>query len=886
MGGTNLRLAGKISIATCFLVAFLFLITAVPAASADGIGSSNFHHYVGENAMNRGAVPYHAFNFTGLNHYGQWFGSSAAFGGNYYLGGSTFASIGIYRHIVNPIDTPNGFITSVSTGSNSIYYFGNYYLPWGGGLFENRYYPSNGTDIQVPVELPSYLNGYYNGFSMTSAIHAAGISIMLVSNPNSQVSYLLFVNGTSVYRVIQDPAGYSGGGQAYLSYGNGEFLFVASQFGKTVGAIISPEGNTIDISAALNSVPLAYNSYNNGIAFNGTDFAMITYSGIALFNPNTLSVKEVNLPQGAQYISSGGQGFVVGLGYYGTELSVFNYTNGHISEIGASVSMQTMGQTISSLDGNVLVAGLPTFSAGPGNYAFMEFYTKEYRNLTVVSRPSNATLFLYGNPVKPDGKFNYLFPYGVDPVLALKPGYSSFSGTVLVNEFSHNVLLVKLSQMKPNILLSTSTQSYYNAEVIQARDPVTGFIYDAWIATDGIEFSRSIDGGLTFSTPFVVPGSIENATQLSWDPAVAVSQNGTVYVSFMHEYNASVYPWGGVPVVSISYNHGESFNGFHNVSSPNYNGFGDRDFLGVSPHGTIYVTWNYAPYKSLIGIATTPGGSGFYTSGDFNIVFSSSSNCGRTWSTPVNLTPDYPYAGGVEAPMVVQPSGQIDVVYTNYNTTSDHSLGPGYEYFTSSDNGGKTWTHPMLLGGYQYKLSNLNWWIDPTISYGGYGTIYIGFDYQVGNLDVPVLVYSHDGGRIWSQPSVLAKPEPMVPHIMVTVAAASPETAYVTWMTHTNYSGWSIVLAKYNSGSGRISGQETISQNFGIVSTWGGDTTGLSYLGGNTLQVSWGYGIFRGGDYFSSQIYSEHVNFNEHPVNMEQIFPQSFPFVDEPGMVG
>ena len=46
-----------------------------------------------------------------------------------------------------------------------------------------------------------------------------------------------------------------------------------------------------------------------------------------------------------------------------------------------------------------------------------------------------------------------------------------------------------------------------NAEVEEAADPRTGFVYAEWIAARGIGFARSTDGGYRFGTPVLLPRS-------------------------------------------------------------------------------------------------------------------------------------------------------------------------------------------------------------------------------------------------------------------------------------------------------------------------------------------------------------------------------------------
>ena len=62
-----------------------------------------------------------------------------------------------------------------------------------------------------------------------------------------------------------------------------------------------------------------------------------------------------------------------------------------------------------------------------------------------------------------------------------------------------------------------------NAEVEQAVDPATGYIYEEWMGCGGIGFSRSTDGGQTWSSPIALPGGVGGSVSKEWDPAIAVA---------------------------------------------------------------------------------------------------------------------------------------------------------------------------------------------------------------------------------------------------------------------------------------------------------------------------------------------------------------------------
>src|SRR5215472_12018685 len=70
-----------------------------------------------------------------------------------------------------------------------------------------------------------------------------------------------------------------------------------------------------------------------------------------------------------------------------------------------------------------------------------------------------------------------------------------------------------------------------NAEVEQATDGAN--VYEVWIGCNrSIGFARSIDGGASFGPSQVVLGSAHRRGFHSWDPALTVAPDGTVYVSY------------------------------------------------------------------------------------------------------------------------------------------------------------------------------------------------------------------------------------------------------------------------------------------------------------------------------------------------------------------
>jgi Divergent InlB B-repeat domain len=393
----------------------------------------------------------------------------------------------------------------------------------------------------------------------------------------------------------------------------------------------------------------------------------------------------------------------------------------------------------------------------------------------------------------------------------------------------------------PNTFVSSACTGQNNAEAQEAVDPVTGYIYVVWIGCNGIGFARSIDGNLTFQNAFTVPGSAY--PRFSWDPSIAVSQNGVVYIAYMMT-SRSMYPNGGIPVVAASFDHGATFSQPSNVSLSSPSEFSDRDFIAVSSNGTIYITWDYSPDGSLDTFLCAPGGSCYFTTGDYNIVISHSSDGGKTWSSATPVNPEYPNGGAVAAPLIAEPNGQIDVLYEDYNTTSSNVLERGFNYFTTSTDGGKSWSQRISVGAAQnLGLSPTEWWIDGTISQDSSGTLYASWDSPNSTSDNAWISFSQNDGENWSMPIQVNPNEQNSSHIMASVVGVGSGTAYVAWMSNDTSGGWSTYFREFSISRDFVTPPVLVSGLLGIKGIWGGDTIGLTALNNGRVAIAWGYGV-------------------------------------------
>ena len=378
-----------------------------------------------------------------------------------------------------------------------------------------------------------------------------------------------------------------------------------------------------------------------------------------------------------------------------------------------------------------------------------------------------------------------------------------------------------------------------NAEVEQAADRSGQFVYELWMGC-GIGFARSVDGGHHFSSPITVPGSVAS----SWDPAIAVAPNGTVYASFMNARHGYTFP-----VVAASFDHGATFPQISSLVPPIRQNWGDRDFIAVGPKGAVYVTWDYGPSAAAVTYICNPAGSCAFATGDLNVVIQKSTDGGKTWGPIIPVSPGFPASGGDSAPLLVEPDGRIDVEYQGYHITNDitYTMTPAHSYFTSSADGGTTWSKPLQVGPDRLTMSKAEWWIDGDLGMDAAGNLYITWDTQHQGRDVGWLAYSTDHGRSWSTLQRVTPDTDNATHI-VQVVGGRAGTAYVAWLADSSPRGYALYLRAFSIGRGWTSAPVQISNRFGDASVWPGDTIGISVLSGAaadatddpSLAVSWG----------------------------------------------
>src|SRR5258708_8037205 len=256
---------------------------------------------------------------------------------------------------------------------------------------------------------------------------------------------------------------------------------------------------------------------------------------------------------------------------------------------------------------------------------------------------------------------------------------------------------------RTSAILSISHCGGQNAEVVQAAAGRN--VYEAWIGCGGIGFARAADGGQSFGQPLTMPesqgvgyyppsGRVGGLPKFGWDPAIAIAQSGTVYVSYM------VYRHGyDHPVVVASSDHGPSFAQVGNVAAPRRQAWGDRGHLAGGPDGTVYLTWDYGQsLKTRLA----------------NIVIQRSTDGGRAWSPITAVTPGFPgHGGGSAGVLLAGPRWRVDVLFWIVAGGVKAPVLPGgHVYFTSSGDRGQSWSKPVAVQPGAGTIGRFVTWID------------------------------------------------------------------------------------------------------------------------------------------------------------------------------
>ena len=279
----------------------------------------------------------------------------------------------------------------------------------------------------------------------------------------------------------------------------------------------------------------------------------------------------------------------------------------------------------------------------------------------------------------------------------------------------------------------------------QIAADASGNLYVVWendVSPLGIFFSRSTDGGVTFS----LPAEISLNTQGSITPQLAVDSTGNVSVVWEDDMS-------GISDVSFAHSSDSGATFSVPISLSNNVGNSVSPQIALDSTGNIDVTWNN----------DSPG--------SFNIFFSRSADKGTTFSAPKNVSSSFGQAGNPQ--VATDSAGNINLVWSD-------NLPPASEtdiYFSRSTDGGKTFSSPQ-------NLSNDSGFSDnPWLTIDAANNIDVAWeDRTPGNKDI-FFSRSTDSGATFSTPFNLSNDSGM--SIAVQMAADKLGNLNVTWQDST-----------------------------------------------------------------------------------------------------
>jgi photosystem II stability/assembly factor-like uncharacterized protein len=383
-------------------------------------------------------------------------------------------------------------------------------------------------------------------------------------------------------------------------------------------------------------------------------------------------------------------------------------------------------------------------------------------------------------------------------------------------------------------------------DISEAVDRARDVVYQEFEGCDhgnGIGFARSADGGHSYTRAVALPGS-----NGGWDPSLAVAPDGTLYAAFMNTLGTRTYP-----VIDVSHDYGRTFDVERSLRPAQRRNWGDAEYLTVGSNGTLYVAWGYGPSNSQVKSRCSPTGSCWAYRGDVNVAAQRSTDEAKTF-TPISVVnPGYPDGGADEGDVTVAPDGAVDVLYQGYEVVNRKTLrlAHGHEYFTTSADGGKTWSVPVKVGASAGQMTINEWWNDGAIATDSAGDLYATWDTQgrAGShkTDIGWVSFSRDGGREWSAPVQATPDHKHVPHI-TEVAGAGPGNAYVAWLSSSDPRGYALYLRTFSiradgGAGGWLSNAVRISRKFGNPDDFPGDTFGIATFSPAKLAISWGSAV-------------------------------------------
>jgi len=363
------------------------------------------------------------------------------------------------------------------------------------------------------------------------------------------------------------------------------------------------------------------------------------------------------------------------------------------------------------------------------------------------ARSANGGATWVDGGVFPTGPVHNLFG---DPVIAYSPNIAGGAGHIhasLAVDFTAPLAALSAItiQISNNggvtwgnpINVATSLTDFLDKEwIATGPNPAGGFdiIHASWtdfvngdcfLFSCPIQYSRSLDGGLTWSPPITF--NILGASQGSF--IVVDSTGNNVYV-FWEDFVS------GNQVVNISNDAGANFGGTVTIAPINFAGIFDNDCqrftwngqhrinqfvsAAINPvNGDLYVTWADGEFQG---------------SPQTDIVVYRSTNGGANWAQVATPHPALPNNDQFIPFMDTAPDGEIKMIW--YDRRNDAQNLAIEVWAASSTDGGSTWAANTLISSAPFTAPSLSPNPDPLVT-----DCYFVGEYNV--IDVPTLTFAH-----------------------------------------------------------------------------------------------------------------------------------------------